>query len=383
MTRRFAVPLVLAFIGASVANAATPDEWIATIRAVGPKGEGHVAAIAAVRELSAAPPESLPKLLKAFDGASPLAANWLLGVVETIADRALQQKQLPARELEAFILETGNHPAARRVAYEWLIKVDPVATERLIPGMLQDPSADFRRDAVALKLKAASELLTAEKKPEAQAAFQAALSGAVDDDQVKAIVAPLRELGAEVDLQKHFGFLVAWKLIGPFDNTELKGFDVAYPPERELNFTATYPGKSGEIKWQEAVSKDEYGVVDLRKEQDHHKGAITYAASTFNSARPQQVEVRLGTPNAWKLWVNGELVFARDEYHRGKQLDQYRVPVTLKAGENTILLKVCQNEQTEDWAQDWEYQLRICNAAGAAIAPSVPQTSGREAASRR
>jgi hypothetical protein len=160
-------------------------------------------------------------------------------------------------------------------------------------------------------------------------------------------------------------------LIGPFDNTDKQGFDVAYPPESERKFDAKYAGKSGEVGWIEFATDDDYGVVDLTKALAPHKGAVTYAATEFVSPADQRVELRLGTPNAWKLWVNGKLAFARDEYHRGTQLDQYRVPVSLKAGTNQILLKVCQNEQTEEWAQKWQYQLRVCTSGGAGIAPAA------------
>jgi hypothetical protein len=90
----------------------------------------------------------------------------------------------------------------------------------------------------------------------------------------------------------------------------------------------------------------------------------------FNSDKNQTVDLRLGTPNAWKLWVNGELLFAREEYHRGTKLDQYRVAAKLKAGENLILLKVCQNEQNDDWAQKYQFQLRGADPAGSAILPA-------------
>jgi len=363
-----------------VSGAATPSELLQPIQAVGPKGAGHAEAIAAVKELSQADASALLPILKAIEGASPLAANWMIGAFESIADRSLTAQKLPVKELEAFAIDTTQHAGARRMAYEWVLKVDPTAADRLIPGMLQDPSAEFRRDAVALKLKEAEALLAEDKKEAAQAAFQQAMSGAVDDDQVKAIVKPLRELGVMVDLQQHFGFLTSWQLIGPFDNTDKQGFDVTYPPEQELKLDATYPGKMGDVSWTEFATTDEYGVVDLAKALAPHKGAITYAATTFNSPRGQQVELRLGTPNAWKLWVNGKLIFARDEYHRGSQLDQYRVPVSLNAGANTILLKVCQNEQTEDWAQDWQYQIRVCDNAGAAVAPARQNTTQRSAA---
>jgi len=54
------------------------------------------------------------------------------------------------------------------------------------------------------------------------------------------------------------------------------------------------------------------------------------------------------------------------------------VPCVLKPGANTILLKICQNEQTEDWAQRYQFQLRVCNASGIAIAgPAGPEKSSQ------
>ena len=51
-------------------------------------------------------------------------------------------------------------------------------------------------------------------------------------------------------------------------------------------------------------------------------------------------------------------------------MDQYVGRGELKAGNNVILLKICQNEQTEAWAQDWKFQLRVCDASGKAILAS-------------
>ena len=89
----------------------------------------------------------------------------------------------------------------------------------------------------------------------------------------------------------------------------------------------------------------------------------------LDESRPQELELRLSTPNAWKLWLNGELIFQRDEYHRGMQLDQYKMPVTLRPGKNDILVKACQNEQEESWTVEWQFQLRVCDATGTAVLP--------------
>ena len=48
-------------------------------------------------------------------------------------------------------------------------------------------------------------------------------------------------------------------------------------------------------------------------------------------------------------------------------MDQYVSTGVLKPGRNVILLKVCQNEQDQSWAQDWKFQLRVCDATGTAV----------------
>lgn len=357
-------------------NAASVEENIRTIKSVEKNGQNHPQAIAAVKELSKASVDSLPVVLKSFEGANPLAINWLRGAVDSIAERELKKTgKLPASTLENFVKDSARSPEARRLAYEWLVKVDATATDRLIPGMLHDASPDFRRDAVQRLIVQAETARTANDKDAEKKLLRQALGGATDDDQVKAIVTPLREMGETIDLQKHFGFVSNWYLIGPFDNMGLVGFDAVYPPEKELNLSGKYQGKMGEVEWQPFSTADEYGTFDIAKKTSPHKGAVTYATTTFISDKAREVEVRLGTPNAWKLWVNGEQVFARDEYHRGTFLDQYKVTAKLKPGSNTLLLKVCQNEQTEEWAQAWTFQLRICDHSGVAVSPATAATT--------
>ena len=108
-------------------------------------------------------------------------------------------------------------------------------------------------------------------------------------------------------------------------------------------------------------------MVDFNKPFGMLKEVVGYAYTTFESESARPVELRLGCKNAWKIWLNGELVFGRDEYHRGMRIDQYRLPAQLKAGENTILVKLCQNEQTEEWTVQWQFQLRVCDASGTAV----------------
>jgi hypothetical protein len=359
--------------------AAETADLLSAIKAVGREGAGNAAAVAAMQALSHAEPAALPEVLLAFDGANPLATNYLRGAFEAIADRAISQnKGLPNEQLEKFVVDTRQHAQARRLAYEWLTRVDDTAEKRLIPGMLLDPSPEFRRDAVQRLIDAAKQFEAKNEANKAADAYREALKGATDSDLVKAIVEPLRKTGEKIDLQEHFGFIVNWQMIGPFDNREKKGFDAVFPPEKELNLQAKYQGQLGEVNWSPIATEDEYGIVDIAKAVSPYKGAVMYATAEFVSPGKQDVEIRLGTPNAWKLWVNGEPLFAREEYHRGMAIDQYRVKGTLKPGKNTILIKICQNEQDQDWAQRYQFQVRVCDTSGLALLSKTRKTAALE-----
>ena len=169
-------------------------------------------------------------------------------------------------------------------------------------------------------------------------------------------------------LRSVFGWLSRWKVVGPFDNTGGVGFENVYPPETKIDLQAEYEGPSAKIRWQDLKADGDYGLVDFNKPFGALKGVAGYAYTEFQSPRAGPVELRLGCKNGWKIWVNGEFLFGRDEYHRGVEIDQYRLKTQLKAGRNTILVKLCQNELKEDWTKEWEFQLRITDALGTPVA---------------
>jgi hypothetical protein len=350
------------------------------IRAVGKEGAGNPRAAAAWKELARRGPDALPDILAGFDGADPTAANWLRLAVDAIAERAVAAGQpLPKDKLEAFVRDTRHAGPGRRVAYEWLARIDPSAPGRLLPGMIRDPSAELRRDAVARGLAEAQERQKKGEKDAAVKAFRTALSGALDRDQVDECAKQLKALGQPVDLAAHFGFVRTWLLLGPFAG----GFDTMFPPEQGIDLSAVYPGKAGMIRWQRHVTADPYGVVDLNKAVGKHHGAAAYAFAIVESANERPVEIRAGSNNAIKLYLNGQPIFGREEYHHGMRMDQHAGKGILHAGRNTILVKVCQNEQKEDWAQSWSFQLRVCDAIGSAmtltvVTPEVPAAAERK-----
>jgi len=345
---------------------------VAVLRAVGREGAGIAAAAAAWRSLAALDAAAIPRLLGGLDDANPYAANWLRSAVDAIAARS---DALPLEPLVAHLRDTTRDPRGRRLAWELIRDHDAALAEGLVAGMLDDPSAELRRDAVRRAIDAA---VVAERDGGggAVAAYRRALDAARDVDQIEEIVEALGRSGERVDLPRHFGFLTRWQLVGPFDNSGAAGFAAVYPPEETAgaapDAATTYSGKDErKLRWQPFETDDPYGVIDLNQAypgpDDGLKAVVAYASTGFESRDERDAEIRLGSQNAWKIWHNGRLVFARDEYHRGMRIDQYRLPIRLAAGPNRFLVKVCQDSQTEFWTKEWRFQFRVCDAAGTAI----------------
>lgn len=340
-------------------------EAIKAIRDVSAEGKGNAVAAPAWKILVNANPKALPELLAAMDGANPLAKNWLQSAILAVGEKPADQ--LPQDALTSFLENRKHDQLARRLAYELLVKADPGTPERLLPGLLNDPSPLLRRDSVQRLMDRAAAELKDGKKDVALKEYQEALSGALEEDQVRTIADALKDLGQKPNLIKHFGFLTQWKIIGPFHNTGRKGFNEEFSPEKELQFAAGYPGKEAEVKWKDAKVTDELGMVDFNKEYGMLKEVTAYAATTFVSDVEGPAQLRLGTRDGWKVWLNGEFIFGRDEYHRGGRIDQYKMPVILKKGPNVLLVKCCQNEETETWTTDWRFQIRFSDENGKAI----------------
>jgi len=295
--------------------------------------------------------------LRAMKGSSAIGKNWLLG----LANAAQNRKAASKADLESFLSDQGEDSEARYTVFRWLTDGNDQVRRQWLSGMTEDSSPEIRYEAIAMALEPAD---LGEGK------LKQLLDSARQPEQVTAIIERLDKLGVKVDQAKHFGFLTQWKFIGPFDNVGSDKFKVAYPVETDYvagKLADSYPGKADSVSWVSETSSDKEGLVDLAKLYNNEKGCIVYGVAEVTSPVEVACELRVGCINAQKLWVNGELVIANEVYHTGMQVDQYVAPIKLKAGVNRILVKVCQNEQKEAWAQRFVFQARICDSTGRAI----------------
>ncbi|MFO0938621.1 MAG: hypothetical protein U0798_19130 [Gemmataceae bacterium] len=341
--------------GDSLGNDVTDS--LRTIRSVGREGQGNEAAAKASRNVISAGLPALIPTLEAFAGSSATAKNWLRSSVSAIVDaESAAARPLPADSLSAFVSKKSNDPEARAIAFKLLATVKPDAAQAMQPTFIDDASLELRRDAISVRLK---------KDAENTDALMTLFEATRDLDQAEQIAKLLEQKGKKVDLTAHFGYFTTWNLCGPFDSTKGVGFAQSFPAEQGYVAGKKYPGKGGTtVGWKTVTTKAAYGMVDINKELGKSMDAVAYATVQFDSDSDRPCEVRVGSKNAVHIYLNGKKLFEREAYHHGYNMDQHVGFGVLKKGANEVVLKVVQNNQKENWAQDWGFNLRICDETG-------------------
>lgn len=165
-----------------------------------------------------------------------------------------------------------------------------------------------------------------------------------------------------------------WRVIGPFAYGEYSGFYHQYPPEKEIELDKSYPGNGVKISWQPAQDAYADGYVNFDYLFKQSTWAVGYGALTIVSPDRRKVQIRLGTDEACRLWLNDQLIWQR--YLKNDALiDRDIVTVMLHPGENTVLLKVTNT------GQDWGFYFRVTDESGNGFPDITFQPPGKNSGS--
>ncbi len=152
------------------------------------------------------------------------------------------------------------------------------------------------------------------------------------------------------DLILKTGFITenAWSVLGPFDNADGIGYNTPYIPENlpVIDTSKEYEGKNGTVRWQKIKNSSLLGDIRLGEEGTDWRVAYTYA--TIHSPEEREVEFRFDSDDQGKIWVNGIQVFTHTKTFTA-EIDNYKFPVKLNAGLNSVLVKVCQETGDGDF----------------------------------
>ncbi|MGB1709119.1 MAG: hypothetical protein ACPHF4_14910 [Rubripirellula sp.] len=353
-----------------VKDGASTNAALESIRNVGKEGNGFSRAIPAANQLRQTSASKIDVLLNGMADTNPVAENWLRGVIFDVARKATEPM---ADELQSYAMNQANNPKGRGLAMELLQKEAPQTASKLIASCLNDPSLPLREMAVEQAITRA-EAISKQQPKDAVADYRVALAAARHPRQLTRIIESLGKLGEKVNTANAFVLLTNWHSLAPLNNVDGVGFSKQYAPENEFETAGTidlkteHVGKTSKINWQPIAGSAEQGEVDLAEAYNKEKGAIAYLFTEFESDEDRPAQARLGCINANKIWINGKLVMQNEVYHAGSMIDQYIADFPLKKGTNRILLKICQNEQEESWAQNWKFQFRITDPSGKGLA---------------
>src|SRR5262249_38086632 len=148
--------------------------------------------------------------------------------------------------------------------------------------------------------------------------------------------AGLAVLGIDISVARQLGLFRDWYLIGPFDGKGMKGFHVRYPPEDKVDLKEELDGQNGKVRWKRYQAPDNNSgthqtLVNLRDRValGDADDAVAFAYTAFEVAAPLKAEFRGAADDNFTVYVNGEKVFAFEEYRNGVRHDRHRFPVQL------------------------------------------------------
>jgi HEAT repeat protein len=306
------------------------------------------------------------------------------GLAEGLGVLTMAARQDPGKARAALLRLAGRlaakgekNAAGQAYLAAWKVSesADADARRSAIEGLAACPIPDAADAAVAASrdrtlretaqralLAVASSLTAAGRKAKALELYDVLAGTSPQMEVVRAMMDGMVEAGSTRDLAGLAGTVSLWWVVGPFDLGEKdQGWETRHIGEPDVSIIGRYMSGKTRVQWKPVRSHDPHGKIDLRASLANRDRCIGYAYAEISLDRPSDAVLLIGADDSEKVWVNGEKVFELFTA-RSLQPDQDRVPVKLKAGTNTILLKLYQD------AQGWEFCLRIVTPDGRPLA---------------
>ena len=130
----------------------------------------------------------------------------------------------------------------------------------------------------------------------------------------------------------------------------------------QIDFNETFEKEGVTAKWFDLPSDwaNSEGIVFFDQYLNPCSDAGVYTYTVLYSDKEQDAQLRFGTDDTITVWFNGGKVIEKNT-RRGVKPDEDIIPVKLKAGANTVLLKVWQGEGA------WGFIMRVTDNEGRII----------------
>ena len=148
---------------------------------------------------------------------------------------------------------------------------------------------------------------------------------------------------------------LAW--VGTWDNDQGKGYDLKLGPEERPGLDQTYDGRVGPLSWRTDVPVDPRGRYDLLQLMTPTRWSAAFGQGTFDTPKTGEYLLLLTSTDPLRVSVDGQEVFADAQLARSI-LDHLALPLTLKQGTHSLLIKSAHREGA------WNVQARLVPLEG-------------------
>ncbi len=311
-----------------------------------------------------------------------LSASELPGAVEALAglantgsaeDKALATGALTA--MASAMVARGESDAAGKAYYGLYraaatdelraqalegIKRYPVAEsfDLIIQHLGEGDVAKMDAGTLAGLVKA---LFDAGRKEEGQKLIAELFPRMTAPGDVRKIVEFLLPILGPDELAKRLGVVRKWRAVGPFPWSAAEAFTKTHINEPNVDLKATYTEGKDTLSWKPVETGDLLGVIDFMGSMGTLSNVSAYAFTRIHVDAATDAQVRCGSDDGIKVWVNGVAVH-ENNVDRGTAPDSDRAPIKLKAGDNDLLVRVTQG------GGGWNFCLRLTQPDGRTLA---------------
>ncbi len=296
---------------------------------------------AAIKALSAWPNMAAAEdLLKVVRSTSNLTHRVLAlrGYIDLIYAASLPAAQKLERCRQA--MELADRDSERKKVLSVLAKLNTLEAFQMAMSKLDEPS--LKNEAAQAACVIAEKIYTKKGRQ-----IQGDLEKIIEANVSESITQKAREILQNINKVKYY--ITDWEVSGPYTQegknySEL--FDIPFEPE--IN------GGKG-AKWRKmptGMDSSQPFYLDLLKALNGGEQRVAYLRTKLQWPAERQVKLWIGSDDGNKVWVNGKLVHANN-VARAFAPDQDSATVTLRKGENIIMMKITQNNMP------WGASLRI------------------------
>ncbi len=157
------------------------------------------------------------------------------------------------------------------------------------------------------------------------------------------------------------GFVEKWNLLGPFKWDSNEPFTENYGFPQSISMDVPYKYEGQEYTWKKNIPLEGWGYIGLTglctQISTDCENVCAFAYAKIEVPEDTTALAYIGSDDGFRLWVNQEEM-SKKHVDRGMKVDEDKVEVYLKKGENDILLQITQLRG------GWNFCFRLTDVSG-------------------